>query len=217
MSEEWRAPDPDPISRMVGEVQRGRRELGQRMNYLLRNAGLKVASGALHVLRKLVVEGELLVTGDTRIEGTLSLPAGIIDNEALANPVRYDSGFANSVDHPTITTSEQALATFSIPVPEGFTKALVICIAQLGVRNTSGSSSAAACRVYVHTDGPEWSARRFVSAAPNQEIFALATLFQAYNDLAVPQIDFEMVGIADHVWPNAIGGGTIEAFAIFTR
>src|SRR5690606_16349112 len=133
MSSEWRRRDTDAFARVWAEVKRLREESSQRVNYLLRNAGLRVAEGALHVLQRLVVEGDQEVTGtldvggtaafsgDTeiggnlKVTGTLSLPAGIIDNDALANPVRYDSGFANSVDHPTITTSEQALATFSIP------------------------------------------------------------------------------------------------------
>src|SRR5579872_3842369 len=35
----------------------------------------------------LTIEGALVVTGNTVIDGTLSLPAGIIDNAALTSPV----------------------------------------------------------------------------------------------------------------------------------
>lgn len=207
-SSEWQRPETDPFARVWAEVKRARRDAEQRVNYLLRNAGLRVAEGALHVLQRLVVEGDQEVTGsldvsgdaeftgdtsiggtlgvtgettlggDTTISGdtdvtgdldvegragftgdttiggnlavvgTLSLPSGIIDNDALANPIAVDSGVGFS-DGGAITTTATVKATTSIPVPAGFTTALVKASGRARGANTTASLGFLQCQVEI--------------------------------------------------------------------
>jgi len=121
---------------------------------ILRTAGLIAAPNLLTVAGSLVVDGSETVNGplavhgtaafdgattiggNAAITGTLSLPAGIINNDALANPieplaVHMDAfGFALTVANAT-----QASAT--VTVPSGFTKALVFAGAQMSAVNST--------------------------------------------------------------------------------
>lgn len=110
--------------------------------YIPDGGRLRIGTGARIVVDdggELLIEGDLEVTGNTVIGGTLSLPAGIIDNDALANPVR---AAGNSVIQNAIgaATSDQAYASASIPVPAGFSQALVLVNVYAGLSNTSGAS-----------------------------------------------------------------------------
>lgn len=102
---------------------------------ILSAADIKLSKGGM------TIASELLVTGDTVIQGTLSLPAGVVDNDALTNPVvvapfyKREAGFATPNSYATL--SELLLAT-----PEGFTKAAVIATGWARLKNTSGSSPA---------------------------------------------------------------------------
>lgn len=68
-SSEWQPRQQDPFARVVARVEKIGRDAEQRVNYLLRNAGLRVAEGALHVLQRLVVEGDQEVTGSLDVSG----------------------------------------------------------------------------------------------------------------------------------------------------
>jgi hypothetical protein len=84
------------------------------------------------------VGGTLHVTGNTVIDGTLSLPAGIIDNDALATPVvvgqafQATSGFSLSVAGAYIITINQA-------TPAGFTKVVVTAFGRVLGQNSTAS------------------------------------------------------------------------------
>jgi hypothetical protein len=72
------------------------------------------------------------------IEGTLSLPAGIINNDALAAPVRPGSGGVTQTNF-ALTTSPSVVAQQSIPVPSGYTQALVMNGVAAGAANSTAS------------------------------------------------------------------------------
>ena len=88
------------------------------------------------------VDGELDVTGAMVVGGTLSLPAGIIDNAALTSPVVLgvvsltNTGFA-------VTTSWSDAAATTITVPPGCTQLLATCSAEVYAinPNTTGGSN----------------------------------------------------------------------------
>jgi hypothetical protein len=69
--------------------------------------------------------GGVNITGNLAVTGTLSLPAGIIDNEALANPVQIGTA-SNGVNNYAITTASTVRASVTLTVPTGFTQAVVI-------------------------------------------------------------------------------------------
>lgn len=108
----------DGIDALLRKVERIKRELDDATNNLLKAAGMSVGPDGL------TIDSELLVTGATRIEGTLSLPAGIIDNDALANPVKIvgASGATLGFGLPAVNT---VLHSEPIVVPVGYTEATV--------------------------------------------------------------------------------------------
>lgn len=114
-------PGDDALIRLIQDLRRDVNEL--KAQDVLRTAGLIAAPN------KLTVQGELDVTGPMVVGGTLSLPAGIIGNAALANPVSpsqfYLSTSGTSLPNATWTT----VASQTLTVPTGFTKVLVIASA----------------------------------------------------------------------------------------
>lgn len=102
--------------------------LEQRRQMKVLGAASKLARSGLSVPEEdvtqvdgsLNVVGDLNVSGAAEITGTLSLPAGIIDNEALAKPVvpqtvwERASGFSVAVPWSTVITK-------TVTVPDGFT------------------------------------------------------------------------------------------------
>lgn len=83
-------------------------------------------------------DGTALFKGPVVIEGTLSLPAGIIDNDALSSPLQpgsaglTDSNFA-------VMTAPTVRAQASIAVPAGYSRAMVMNGVAAGATNNSAS------------------------------------------------------------------------------
>lgn len=137
---------PDGIDQIPRRIQ----ELERRVSELaaadpLRTAGLVTApnqltvQGNLNVTGTENVSGSLNVTGPMTVGGTLSLPAGIIGNAALANPVvpgraQADEGYPTGF---TLTALDVAHAVATITVPTGFTQCNVVAISTArGISNT---------------------------------------------------------------------------------
>ena len=130
-------PEPvrDDFSRYLRELERRLAVVEQRSP--LANTGMSVpgpgvvqVDGALDVVGtetvdgSLTVGGSLTVSGAAAITGTLSLPAGIIDNAALANPISASAANPAATGFG-LTTSWAILATIDMTVPAGFTVALI--------------------------------------------------------------------------------------------
>ncbi len=159
---------PEPFADLVAKIQAMQRELGDLTSSLLRSAGISVSpegmtvDRALEVLGQMNVQGDLDVSGgavfsgDMRIEGTLSLPAGIIDNEALANPIESRSNH-NAATGFAWTTAEIDRAPVAITVPPGFTKATVTAVASAYAYNALANPSGYGwVRAYVQVSGTVW-------------------------------------------------------------
>jgi len=103
-----------------------------------------VAENVTEVDGTLNVVGNLNVSGPAVITGTLSLPAGIINNDALANPTMGQKVYASAQNFAPSTTLTTVLTT-TITVPAGFTTADVDVIARVYAinPNTTGGSNGA--------------------------------------------------------------------------
>lgn len=90
----------------------------------------------------------LVVSGNMEITGTLSLPAGIINNDALAAPVSPAASHAENWNFG-ITTSMAEKTRVTIPVPTGFTRALVHSTVTISAYNGTASDDNlyASCRI----------------------------------------------------------------------
>jgi len=82
--------------------------------------------------------GPLNIGGAARITGTLSLPAGIIDNDALSNPINYGSVGASEGSF-SIDTTHRKRAVQAITIPPGFSQATVLVVANVNASNTTSS------------------------------------------------------------------------------
>lgn len=78
------------------------------------------------------------IPGGVEIQGTLSLPSGIINNDALANPVQIGTA-SNGVNNYAITTTSTVRASVTLTVPDGFTEAVVMANpTAMGFNGTAG-------------------------------------------------------------------------------
>lgn len=148
---------PDGLIRWMKWVESKLSFILERLNNVLANTGLSVpspgvtqvdgslnvlgtenVSGTLNVSGNETVGGTLNVTGNTIIGGTLSLPNGIINNAALANPVRGDVTTANTSNF-ALSTSATTLASSTWALPSGFTSVTVDVTAKVyAINSTTG-------------------------------------------------------------------------------
>lgn len=113
----------------------------ERVEKLLRQlTGANILSAADVIATKtgLTIASELLVTGATRIEGTLSLPAGIVDNASLATPIGFAAA-SNGQTNFSVPTSPTNLAATSLTTPSGFTSAVVLSYVSILAQNPAGA------------------------------------------------------------------------------
>jgi len=98
------------------------------------------AEGVTTVDGELDVAGTLNVTGNTVIGGTLSLPNGIVDNAALANPVIPQAVSFSGAG--SLTTAYSTATSVTVTVPAGFTSAVVTASGSV-VGNNPGTTGGA--------------------------------------------------------------------------
>src|SRR5450756_2083678 len=83
-------------------------EMRDKFNNLLKNAGIRVEPDLVRF------------TGAVRIEGTLDLPAGIIGNDALANPI-VPVRFNDRTSGWALAATAEVKASETLTTPAGFT------------------------------------------------------------------------------------------------
>ena len=123
------------------------RHLRQQQRQMVRmvNSSAFARSGTTVTAEGVVtVDGELDVTGAMVVGGTLSLPAGIVGNDALTSPVV--SGIVNfNTTGFSVTTAWSNAVAATITVPAGCTQLLATCTAEVYAINpntTGGNNSA---------------------------------------------------------------------------
>lgn len=136
----WNGPrgnDEDGFGRLLKEL----REVKQRLAAVergapLKSAGIGVNENGMVVDSSLDVAGDLNVSGNTAITGTLSLPNGIIDNDALAHPLGMGSDFAVTTGF-SLPNAWTSYATTSITIPAGFTRMQFTALGVVTAMNTT--------------------------------------------------------------------------------
>jgi len=103
--------------------------------------------------------GDTTIGGNAAITGTLSLPAGIVDNAALSSPVKPVWSHADSgAGSFSVTTTMTARATATVTVPTGYTQALVFAVGQASAVNTTGSLDTVYVSVIINgVEPPGWA------------------------------------------------------------
>jgi hypothetical protein len=107
----------DWIGRELTDIKRQIRELAAANPFGL--SGLRLQNGGI------VTEGYQTVNGPMTITGSLDLPAGSVNDTALANPVQFGTA-SNGISNYAIDTTSTVRASVTLTAPTGFTQALVI-------------------------------------------------------------------------------------------
>ena len=100
--------------------------------------------------------GNTTIGGNLAVTGTLSLPAGIINNDALAQPVSPKVAHGSGDSFGVTNGSGDVVATATVTVPAGFTRALVIAVASVSAFNTSASHDSLFASAIVDGGGSGW-------------------------------------------------------------
>jgi hypothetical protein len=101
--------------------------------------GATTVGGTLGVTGTATFSGDTSIGGNAAITGTLSLPNGIVDNAALANPIVQGFNGASAVAF-ALSTASAAKASGNIVVPAGFTQAVVLVTVDASCQNTSAGA-----------------------------------------------------------------------------
>lgn len=105
---------------IVREIQNLKREINElRAANPFGLSGLRLKDGGM------VVEGYQTVNGPMTITGSLDLPAGSVQNDALANPIETATASAG-ISNYAIDTVPTVRASVILTVPSGFSRAIVI-------------------------------------------------------------------------------------------
>jgi len=104
------------------------------------------------------------IPGGVEIQGTLSLPAGIINNDALTSPLAPKTAHADVSDFVLATGANAEMVRATVAVPAGYSKALVMATASMGNRNTTAvvDDMYVDCRINGAVSG--WSSQTSVNA-----------------------------------------------------
>jgi cytoskeletal protein CcmA (bactofilin family) len=177
--------------------------------------------GTLNVDAEMSVGGDATFSGAVHIEGTLSLPAGIIDNDALASPVTFLGDFIDN-NSLTITTAETQQCIYSFVVPAGYSKALVVGYGSVGVVNPLGVSSSIGARIYIDRPigGTVWGPQRFQQALAGSDAAAYPYKQTVISGLSGGEtVTLRLVALNSGAsnWGATPGGASLNVQAYFTR
>ena len=132
--QQFPANEPNGIHKLLNKIKALELQIKESTSNLLGTAGIRLTQLGMFIDSSLTVGGSLDVTGPMVVGGTLSLPAGIIGNDALTSPVAIDNASAAETGFAT-ATSVQNRAVTSIPVPAGYSQAVVFAVVNVGAWN----------------------------------------------------------------------------------
>lgn len=170
--------DPNYLVRKLQELDREVQRLKGSASNLLVPAGIRARKDAVTIENALITDGSLTVNGAATINGpmtvagTLSLPAGIIDNEALAAPVKPGSAGLTQQNFGT-TSGGAVYAQATITVPDGYSQALVMNGVMAGAVNSTTNPD----YLYVASSIDGVSGGETATLAPANNGWASATAF----------------------------------------
>lgn len=125
------------MSRRVKDLERAVQQLSASNQ--LAPAGIRAVEGGIVIEGSEVVNGPITINGAAVITGTLSLPAGIIGNDALASPMTTEA-VSNYLSNYAVGTTSTARATVTLGVPDGFTTAVVMTTATAMAQNSTATT-----------------------------------------------------------------------------
>jgi hypothetical protein len=126
--------------------------------------GSETINGPLTVNDSMDVAGDASFSGNMSITGTLDLPAGIIGNEALSNPLTPLVSHVDASNFALTTGPNVEKVRTTITVPAGFTQALIYATASMNAKNYNASTDSMYLACTVNGSTPGWSGQQSVPA-----------------------------------------------------
>ncbi|MDV8147248.1 hypothetical protein [Arthrobacter sp. B10-11] len=145
-------PGEDYVIRRLKDLERTVQQLAAANQ--LATAGIKAVPGGIVVEGSQTVNGPLTINGDSEVNGALAingpltLQSGIIQNDALANPVQIGTA-SNGLNNYAITTASTVRATVTLTVPDGFTEAVVTATATAMGQNSTATTDYLYCMAVI--------------------------------------------------------------------
>ena len=130
-------PGEDAAGREVKDLKRTVQQLAAANP--LATAGIEAVPDGIVVQGSQTVNGPLIINGPATITGALNLPAGIIGNDALANPTLIVAA-SNYLSNYSVTTTSTVRASVTLVVPDGFTSVVIMANAT-GMAQNSGATA----------------------------------------------------------------------------
>lgn len=130
-------PSEDAQVRALKDIKRDVQQLAA--SNPLGAAGIRAVEDGIVVEGSETVNGPLIINGPATITGTLSLPAGIIGNDALASPMITEA-LNNYINNYSVDTTSTVRASVTLTVPDGFTTAVVMTNATAMAQNSTAST-----------------------------------------------------------------------------
>lgn len=208
---------------LVREMQTMRRELNElRAANVFGLTGIKPKDGGtdldgfVNVNGPLTVNGTQTVNGPMTITGTLSLPSGIIDNDALAAPLEPQTIYADA-DGFTLTPTEQDFCVTTFTVPAGYRKAVIVATGTVNTYNTNASADYLWARAYINSSfGRRMFALMDATSGPASLTVNKQTLMTDLTDGEVITCKLRLASQTANVTSSS-NGASMNAFALFTR
>jgi hypothetical protein len=185
-------PSEDALIRRIKDLERDVQEL--RSANQLAPAGIKAVDGGIVVEGSETVNGPLTIngatditgamdvtgnadfTGNVHIGGTLDLPAGIIGNDALSDPI-VPGAYHSDIQNIAITSGPNVeKLRIDVPVPAGYTRALVSLTATMNMLNNSGATDSAFLGANINGISPGWSSNATAAAGAEVALSNTVTL-----------------------------------------
>ena len=206
-----RLPDTGPSLRRY--LERAKRQAIRESNASAYNrSGISVTAED-----EVTVDGALIVTGPMAVGGTLSLPAGIIDNDALTAPLVPLAVHADTTGISLAPGPNVAKLTTTITVPAGYTQALVSVTCVISAWNQTAARDELYGGTSINGVTSGWSTRTSVPAnstgfVSNSSSLLLTGVAGTFYVAATGSTD-------SSIWPSAVGYGSvnIDGTVIFLR
>lgn len=194
-------PSEDALVRRIKDLERTVQQLAAANP--LGAAGIRAVDGGIVVEGSETVNGPLTINGPATITGALSLPAGIIGNDALQAPV-YPAVYHADIQNISITNGPNVeILGADVAVPAGYTQALVSLTITMNMTNNSASTDLAYVGANINGTSPGWAS--VASATVGQAISLNNTVVALVNGLTGGGT-FRLTGKASsgsNTWPAA--------------
>jgi hypothetical protein len=171
--------------------------------------------GYVNVNGPMEVSGDAEFKGNMKVSGTLNLPAGIIGNDALQNPIAPLATHAGTNNFGLATGANQQIISTTISVPSGYSQALVFTTATMHAYNNGAADDA---YLAVQINGTGIGASSQITAGASQGTMLPATGTTLLSSLGGSFTVAASASSLNHAWgSSSVNFVNLDVMTIFLR